>query len=286
MGKKLLTGKALQQNILKSLDDLPPIPKIVQKAREVVEDPNASLKDIGKLIEVDQILTVNVLKMANSAYYRRVKGATSVQDATVVLGMKTIGELITVACTSPVLSKTLKGYDISADSMWRHSLSVAFGSKIIANKKYPALVSDAFTAGLIHDVGKLVLDKYILEREETFREFLSKENATFHKAEKMILGFDHAEIAETVCKSWNFPQHINLAIKNHHYPSRYLTNELAYIVHVADEMSTWIGMDIDGLTIEISDDSMEKLDIQVNEIEQILDEIIECVNQITDEVGS
>ena len=132
MDKKLLTGKALQQNILKSLDYLPPIPKIVLKAREVIEDPSSSLKDIEKLISVDQALTVNVLKMANSAHYRRVKGATSIHDAAIVLGIKTIGELITMACTSSVLSKTLKGYDISADSMWRHSLSVAFGSKIIA----------------------------------------------------------------------------------------------------------------------------------------------------------
>ncbi len=223
--------------------------------------------------------------MANSAHYRRVKGATSIHDAAIVLGIKTIGELITLACTSSVLSKTLQGYDISADSKWRHSLSVAFGSKIIANKKCPALVNDAFTAGLIHDVGKLVLDKYIFEREEAFREFFSKENETFHKAEKTILGFDHAEIAEKVCKNWNFPRHINIAIKNHHYPSRYLTNELAHILHVADEMSTWIGMDIDGLKLEISDGSMEKLDIQVNEVGQILDEMIECVNQITDEVG-
>jgi HD-like signal output (HDOD) protein len=285
MGKKLLTGKELQRKILMSLDHLPPMPKIVHKARKVIEDPNSSLKDIEKLIKVDQALTISVLKMANSAYYRRVKEATSVLDAAVVLGIKTIGELITIACTSPVLSKTLKGYDISADSMWRHSLSVAFGSKIIANKKCPTFVNDAFIAGLIHDVGKLVLDKYILERGEAFREFLSKENEIFYKAEKMILGFDHAEIAEKVCKSWNFPKHINIAIKYHHYPSRYLTNELAHIVHVADEMSTWIGMDIDGRTLEISDDSMEKLDIQANEVEQILDEMIACVNQIADEVG-
>jgi HD-like signal output (HDOD) protein len=231
MGKNLLTGKALQQNILKSLDDLPPIPKIVHKARAVIEDPSSSLKDIEKLISIDQALTINVLKMANSSYYRRVKGATSVHDAAVVLGIKTIGELITIACTSSVLSKTLEGYGISADSLWRHSLSVAFGSKIIANKKYPALVNDAFTTGLIHDVGKLILDKYILEREEAFREFLSRENATFHKAEKTILGFDHAEIAENVCKSWNFPKHINIAIKNHHYPSRYLTNEFTHCTY-------------------------------------------------------
>jgi len=285
MNRKLLYGEALQKSILRSIKELPPMQNVIHKAREIIENPNSSLKDVGMIIEVDQALTINVLKMANSAFYRRVEKTTSIQNAAVVLGIKTIGEVITLACTSSVLNNTLKGYDISADSMWRHSLSVAFGSKIIASKKSPALANDAFIAGLIHDVGKLILDKYILERKEAFREFLSKELETYYKAEKMILGFNHAEIAEQVCKNWNFPKHINIAIKYHHHPSRYLTNELAYIVHVANGISAWNGMDVDEPTFEISDDSLEKLDIQDNEVGQIFDEMIACVNQITDVVG-
>ena len=285
MNRKLLYGEPLQKKILRSTHKLPPMPNIVHKARKIMNNPNSSLGDVGKIIEVDQALTINILKMANSAYYRRLEQVASVQNAAVVLGIRTIGEVITLACTSSVLSKTLNGYDISADSMWRHSLCVAFGSKIIASKKYPALVNDAFTAGLIHDVGKLILDRYVFERKAAFREFISKENETYYKAEKMILGFNHAEIAEQICKNWNFPKHINIAIKYHHHPSRFLTNELAYIVHVANEISAWKGMDVDELKFEISDDALEKLDIQDNKVEKILDEMIACVNEITDDVG-
>ncbi len=93
---------------------------------------------------------------------------------------------------------------------------MAFGSKIIANSKNPALVEEAQMAGLIHDVGKIILDSYIVEKKEEIESYMEKEEKTFLDAESHYFGFNHARIASEVCKKWNFPESINFAIKYHH----------------------------------------------------------------------
>jgi len=281
MNSKLTSGRCLKQNILLAVSNLPPMPEVMHKARDIIQSPISSLKDLGDLIEIDQALAMKALRLANSAYYGRMGKVSSVQEAAVLLGLRILTELITVAFMSKVLGSSLKGYDLPAKSLWKHSLAVAVGSRIIANKKYPALANEAFSAGLIHDVGKLILDRYVLERKEDFLRFLADDEQTFLSAEKEILGFDHAEIGSEICKRWNFPKSISVAIKYHHHPSRLWGNKLAYIVHVADEVAIWSGMDIDGITLEIDDNSIQILGIQNNEIELIIDEVVKSVNQIT-----
>lgn len=281
MNSKLPSGRYLKQNILLAVNNLPPMPQVMHKVRDIIQNPISGLKDIGDLIESDQALAMKSLRLANSAYYSRMGKVSSVQEAAVVLGLRILSELITVAFMSKALGSSLKGYDLPAESLWRHSLAVAVGSRIIANKKYPALANEAFSAGLIHDVGKLILDRYILERKEEFLKFLADGEQAFLIAEKEILGFDHAEIGSEICKRWNFPKSISVAIKYHHHPSRLWGNKLAYIVHVADEIAILSGIDIEGVTLEIDDKSIQMLGIQSNEIEVIIDEVVKSVNQIT-----
>ena len=281
MNNKRLSGKYLKQDILLAVNNLPPMPQVMHKARDIIQNPSSSLKDLGDLIESDQALAMKVLRLANSAYYSRMGKVSSVQEAAVVLGLRILSELITVAFMSKVLGSSLKGYGLPAESLWRHSLGVAVGSRIIADKKYARLANEAFSAGLIHDVGKLILDRYIYERKKEFLKFFADGGQAFLIAEKEILGFDHAEIASEVCKRWNFPRSISVAVKYHHHPSRLRGNKLAYIVHVADEIAVLSGLDVEGMTHEIDDKSIQVIGIQSNEIELIVDEVVKSVNQIT-----
>jgi len=284
MTAKFLKNRPLKKTILEAVDNLPPMPQVMHKAQAIINDPNSSLKDLEKLINTDQAFAIKILRLANSAYYGRMKKVASIQDAAVVVGMKSLGELITLSCAASLLSKSLRGYDLPAKSLWQHSIGVAFGSKIIANKKHPALVNDAFSAGLIHDAGKLILDEYVYKRKALFQEFMSDNQQTFLEAEKEILGFEHAEIAAKVCAKWHFPKTISTAIRYHHQPSQLLSNKLAHIVHVADQITAWIGMDIDGITLEISDNSLEVVGIEVEEVTQIADEVSEYVDQMINTV--
>ena len=162
--KKPLTGQLLQKKILMTIGDLPLIPIIVLRVQQLLANPNSNFEDIVKSVEADPVFTAKVLKIANSAYYGMRTRDTSVQRAVVMIGYKIIGEIITVVAISKLLDKILEGYRLESEDLWQHSMTVAFGSKIIARKKYPRLQNDAFLAGLFHDVGKIVLDKYVIER--------------------------------------------------------------------------------------------------------------------------
>jgi HD-like signal output (HDOD) protein len=283
--KERLTGEALKNKILRNVKDLPPMPQTVLKAREIMANPKSDFKELAKLFETDQAIATKILKIANSPYYGYSGKVSSIQRASLVLGHKTLGELITMGGTASLLAHRLEGYGLEAGELWKHSLAVAFGARIIANKKDPALSNDAFTSGLIHDSGKLILDQYIKERWELFEEFMNDGQQTFLGAEKKILELDHAEVASEVCKVWQIPQPVTVAIRYHHYPARSKGSKLAYIVHVADAiaMMTGLGLGIDGTLYQMDDTAMEFLDLQEGDVNDIMGGVLEAAQKISEQ---
>jgi HD-like signal output (HDOD) protein len=276
------TGEALKQRILRHMKDLPPIPQTVFKAREIMGNPDSDFKELSNLFETDQAIAAKILKLANSPYYGYSGKITSIQRASVILGHKTLVELLTVIGTAGLLGNKLEGYWLDSGALWKHSLAVAFGSRIIANTIKPALSNDAFTSGLIHDVGKLILDQHIKERWELFEEFMADSEHTFLDAEKKILDLDHAEVASEVCKKWNIPEPLTVAIRYHHHPSQSNGSELAYIVHVADAiaMMTSLGMGIDGTLYQMDDTAMGFLNLREENLNDIMGKVLEAVQKI------
>ncbi len=278
-----LSGEALKKQILQSVSDLPPMPQTVFKVREVIANPDSSFKELAKILETDQAIAAKVLKIANSPYYGLSGKVSSIQHASIVLGHKTLGELMTMAGTSGLLDNELVGYGLEAGDLWQHSMGVALGSKILATRKHVSLAEDAFTAGLLHDTGKLILDPYVFERKEEFEQFMADGQQSFLEAEKQILGFEHSEIASEACKSWRVPQALSTAIRYHHYPSQSQGDKLAYIVHVADAMAMMagLGLGIDGLLYKLDDSALEFLNLNEKDIINIMGEIVEAVKEIT-----
>lgn len=174
-----LTITEIKKKIIKRIDDLPPMPKVLFKARAVLSDMNSSFKDISAIIETDQAIAAKILKVANSAYYGLSGMVSSIHQASVVLGYQTLEQVITMVSTSSLLGKQLRGYQLSAGVLWRHSLAVALASKYIAQKRAPSIESDAFSVGLIHDAGKLALDPYVLKKRNEIDRFLRDENPSF-----------------------------------------------------------------------------------------------------------
>ncbi len=284
-GKNLTRGEALKTKILGSLDNLPPMPQVVHKARKVIADPNSSFKDLAIVFVTDQAIASRVLKMANSAYYGLSQHVSSIQQASVVLGHKTLAELVTLASTSQLMGKGLDGYGLAAGDMWQHSLAVAFGSRLIAKKRNGRMSDDAFAAGLIHDSGKLVLDKYILERKEIFKDFMAGSEHSFVAAEKEILGFDHAEIAYEVCKRWNVPEKVAVGIRYHHCPSEVHDNELANILHLADGIAVMsnMGTGIDSLSYEMDEGAVKALGFESQDMNKMMKQVAASVEKTVQE---
>ena len=276
---------ALKSKILRSLIDLPPMPHIILKAKEIIADPGSSLKDLANVIETDQAIVARVLTLANSAYYGISGMVSSIQHASILLGQKTLAELITISASSRLLNTRLMGYKVEPANMWKHSLAVAFASRIIAGRVNPDLLDDAFVAGLLHDAGKIILDPYIAERKTKFAAFLKDGQQSVLDAEIEILGFDHAEIMSRATRFWRFPEVQSTAIRFHHYPSLSEGHQLAHTVHLADCIAKTTGFIADGdkSTAEPEPDTLAFLGIQQEELVGIGDKVAESVRKLEEE---
>lgn len=280
--KEFLAGDDLKKRILLTLKDLPAMPQVAQKGRQIIADKKSNFSDLAKVIETDQAIVTRVLKIANSPFYGASGKVTSVKHASVVLGMKTLSDLLTLACSSSVMGSQLNGYGQDSGDLWKHSLAVAGCARSIAKLKRPELADDAFSAGLIHDCGKLILDKYIEERRHLFDDVMETSKKAFLDAEKEILGFDHAEIAADVCEKWQIPTQLINAIAYHHQPSALpATDELACIIHVADSIAlmSGIGAGFDGVKYMVDQKAVDLLHIDIETINNLMADSAEFVEQ-------
>ncbi len=275
-------AEQLKQRIMKTLDDLPSMPEVVTKAQEIMADPNSGVEDLAAIIETDQSIVVRILKLINSAYYGLGREISSIRQACALLGSRTLREVIVTVSVSNVLGRKLKGYEFESGELWLHSIATGFCSRILAEKKNRELSNDAYTGGLLHDVGKIILDPYVLERKDAFDDFMKDETKMVLDAEKSILGFDHAEIASDIGRKWRIPENVILAIQYHHCPSLSEGSELAYIVHTADYLvrSSGLGYEEDDLMCELEEGALEFLGLERGSFSDITFEILEYVQKL------
>ena len=277
-------NQEVMDRILAGVDELPPMPEVVFKAQRLLADPDSSPKELAAILETDQSIAARVLQMANSAFYGMSGRVSSIQHASLVLGYQNLSELIAIAGVQKSLQKKLPGYGFDSEDLWRHSLSVAMGAKKIAARKNPELEMVAHTAGLVHDVGKIILDPFIEEAKETFDSFLLQEDQTYLTAEQQIIGHDHAEVAAEVCKKWSIPELISSAIKYHHSPSASQQVELAFILHMADYISLMSGdgYEDDDYLYVLEAGTMDFLDFEQSDVSDLTLELMESVENLLD----
>lgn len=278
-----LSTDDLKKKIINNVKDLPPMPKVLFKAREVMSDPKSGFKEIAKVIETDQAIAARVLKVANSAYYGLSGMVNSIHQASVVLGYQTLEQVITMVSSSSLLGKQLKGYGLQAGALWRHSLAVALGSRLLAQKRAPSLEGDAFSVGLIHDAGKLALDPHIMQKKEQIQAFFNDHPNSFLEAERHVLGFDHTEIAFDLCQKWKLPESHAEAMRFHHEPNSAPNNQLAYIVHTANYLAIQAGLGT-GPAFDnepLNDEALQVLALKDADLEEISAQMVSAVEDIS-----
>ncbi len=270
--------KLSMDNIVEKVDELPSLPQVVVRVMELTEDPDSSAFDINEALSQDQNMTAQVLRMANSLYYGYSRRISTVTDAIVLIGFNAVRSIVLAASVSKILKKELNGYVMGEGQLWVHSQCAAVFARLLAKKTQFRSVELAYTATLLHDIGKLVMNSYVRDAYQDVIDVVNMEKLTFDEAEKRIFGFSHPVVGGKVAEKWNLPGDLVEAISCHHDPSAAESNpKLTAIVHVADAVTLQMGMGlgVDGLLYPLSKEAVDLLEISEGDLEGLMAEIVD-----------
>jgi putative nucleotidyltransferase with HDIG domain len=251
-------------NVLKRIKDLPAAPDVAHRLMRIVRDPDYEADDLLSAVEVDPSITSLLLKTVNSSFIALRQPVGSLRQAIVLLGGKKIVDLVLALTASDMFTGLSGGYILEQRGLWQHSVAVAAASEAIATRAKMDKGGMSFTAGLLHDLGKIVLNSLVEESAEEMGNTVTSGRETFLDLERQILGTDHCEMGGLVGEKWNLPEPIVHAIRNHHTPEMAPEGEsrdLTRIVHAADVtcMTMGIGLGLDGMCYDLDDDAMRGL---------------------------
>ncbi len=271
------------KELVKEIKNLDPMPAIVNQITAAVDDENCSAADIAGIIKFDPFVTANLLKTCNSAYFALANPVESVQDAVSILGMDQIIELILVKSSSRTLSKKQKGYGLHEGALWKHAVSSAIISREICKKTNCGNKNIIFTAALLKDIGKTILDRYVSSSFEKIIHLVKKKEYSFMEAEKKVLGIDHGELGAMIATQWKFsPKMINI-IRHHHLSdkSRQKDRDVA-IVYISDCICMMMGIGIgeDGLAYRFHDAVIQNLNITHGDITMIIADFTQEIHKV------
>jgi putative nucleotidyltransferase with HDIG domain len=225
------------RRITDSLISLPTLPTVIAKMLELVDNPKTSASSLSSLIMQDQVLTARILKLANSSFYAFPRQIGTVKLALIVLGFESVKEMgLSLSVFNSFKGESGKHFDIS--QFWHHSISVGAGSRMLARESCYRLAGEAFVAGLLHDIGKIVLNQYLPEEFAAIQSRIWEDGIGCEQAEMEILGVTHAEVGAWLAERWNLPVSLVEAIRWHAHPESCPRNpELALLVFLADYLS-------------------------------------------------
>lgn len=229
--------------ILKQIKNVPSLPSVVIKIRQYLNDPDVSFDALAKVIEHDPGLTANILQLANSAYFGWSRKIKTVKDAITRLGTNRIFQMVLCMSVAPLVRKPIKGYDMDSDALWEHSFATAIcAEKMVQTLKVRGR-EEAFTAGLLHDMGKVVLGTFVEVDDQPIKTIVENEGVPFNEAERRVLGLDHAEVAAELLSSWNLPGEVVAAARWHHDPAAAEGEhqQIVDLVHLADALAMRAG---------------------------------------------
>ncbi|PJB96438.1 MAG: hypothetical protein CO080_03215 [Nitrospirae bacterium CG_4_9_14_0_8_um_filter_70_14] len=204
--------------LMASVKELPTLPAIAARVGMVARDPDSTVRDMATVIGQDQALTANLLRVVNSAYFGFIRRISSVFEAINLLGYNEVVKMaFTVAVIHEFHYESANGFDRTA--FWSHAICVANASQALAEQLHCAPRDDAFTAGLLHDMGKLILDQFFPDAFGEILQLIHDEGLTSCEAEMGRLGTTHAEIGEWIARSWLLPEATIATIRHHHEPA-------------------------------------------------------------------
>jgi HD-like signal output (HDOD) protein len=266
---------------------LPAFPAVANHAISLAYDPDVDIKNLAEEITRDPAITAAIIKLSNSAYFSPTRQVRSVQEAIVTLGLNTVKDIIVIAASQGILKQDLEGYKMEGNSMWDHSLLVAeLSSRIAKMKKTKTKPDVAFTAGLFHDVGKIVMAGFFKKVQRlVMMEMEKNPDKRFSDIEKSFLGYTNSEIGGLLLSRWKFPgELVEAATFSYHPENAKINPELSSIVHVANviTLASGIGVDIGGLSEDLSAFAIKNLGLTDADISELYGELPDLMIHLMD----
>jgi putative nucleotidyltransferase with HDIG domain len=257
-------------DLSKEIDHLDPIPVSLPRLAEAVADPDADIQKFVTIIEYDPALTANTLKLANSAYYSSGALISSVKEAVMRLGAGRILQHSLGHRLRSKLALSCPGYDLEEQELWRHSVAAAVAADLLPRFATVSIHPVAFTAALLHDVGKLVLSRHLTAQvKEAIQRAARVHHLSYVEAERAVLGFDHAQVGGVMARRWVFPESLATAIARHHNPKVAGDRNALNAVHIANAVAKLIGigMGSEEMNMGVDSTAAQELGLTSNKLE-------------------
>lgn len=276
-------SRLLWKSILSEADNLPTLPDIVNKVLEQIDNPDSNLKVFQNIISKDPILSAKVLKMSNSAYYGFSRKIETLSEAVIILGLNTLKSLVIAASSFKFLNPAFEGYGLSKGELWKHSLATAMAASLITKTLNYQNTEKFFVAGLLHDIGKILLNKALKKYNKNIRTFVKMREISFDQAEREILGFNHCDIGAELAGYWKLPNLFVDTCKFHHIPNdSYPDNKLyVKIIHIADIIAykSKLGIGVDSAFYKKSQTTFNEFKIDNKLQENIINKIRSSIRE-------
>lgn len=240
------------KDLILSIKDLPTLPTVAMQVMSLTQDPESSMSDIVTVIQNDPAITTKILRISNSAFYGMRQKIDSINRALVVLGMNEVNNLITsisVFKTFPI-SHDKPSFD--REKFWEHCALTGEIAKNISVKLGMKIMSEVFTAGLLHDVGKIIMDQYFHDQFTEALELSYSQKIPLYDAEKQVFGVNHAQIGGWIAERWKLPRNLTDSILYHHKPDRSMNYKLlTAIVDIANTFSKIADCSFSGEQVQV-----------------------------------
>jgi putative nucleotidyltransferase with HDIG domain len=226
------------EGIIQSVAGLRPMPANVTRVLREVDKAEISISTLSGLVSLDQALSALVLQMSNSAALGYSRTCSTVYDAIMHIGLSRLKTILLTSTTTDMMKRGLSGYRLGEGELWHHSLVTAVAAEWLAQAlRYPN-PEEAYVSGLLHDMGKLLLDQYVLSNYSMIVYYVHQYQLPLWQVEEKLIGIDHAKVGGLMAEHWNFPIHLVDSIRFHHTPSFARVNQqLPAIVNLANSFT-------------------------------------------------
>ena len=257
-----------------TIRDLKPIPQVALKILRMINENLYEIDALTEQIRKDQVISARTLQLCNSAIFSNRKKIETLEHAVVMLGQRLLLKFVISASLNNFFSQCGMGYSLCKGGIYHHAISTATIAEKLAGLNGKISPPLAYTAGLLHDIGKVVLDQYIYAAFPLFYRQLNEEGKNLVEVEKNLLGIDHTEAGSELARSWSLPESLIETVTNHHEPENAVQNtELVHIVYLADLLMSRFNtsLELESLNTEALASRLKTIGFSIERFAEIVD---------------